>query len=81
MTTLNVEIPHSLHKRLQEVAESEGISIEQFVATAVAEKMSSLMTEVYLEERARHGTREKYEAALDQVQDVEPETYDRLPGS
>ncbi len=37
----------------------------------------SEMTEEYLEERARRGNREKYEAALAQVPDVEPEPYDR----
>lgn len=36
----------------------EGISINQFISTAVAEKMSALMTVDYLKERARHGRRE-----------------------
>lgn len=79
MTTLNVELPNSLHKNLKELAERDGISIDQFVATAVAEKISSLMTEAYLEERARRGSRDRYEAALAQVPDVDPEAYDRLP--
>jgi len=79
MTTLNVELPNSLHKNLKELAERDGISIDQFVASAVAEKMTSLMTEEYLEERARRGSRSQYEAALAQVPDVEPEAYDRLP--
>lgn len=43
--------------------------------------MAALMTETYLEERARRGSRAKYEAALAQVPDVEPEVYDRLPQS
>jgi hypothetical protein len=66
---------------LQELAKREGITIEQFIATAVAEKMAVLMTESYLKERATRGNREKYEAALAQVPDVEPEEYDRLPSS
>jgi hypothetical protein len=63
---------------VKELASREGISINQFVATAVAEKMSALMTEEYLQERARRGSRERYEAALAEVPDVEPEEYDRL---
>jgi hypothetical protein len=39
--------------------------------------MSALMTEDYLKERARRGSRAKYEAALAQVPDVEPDEYDR----
>jgi predicted transcriptional regulator len=81
MSTLSVQIPNSLHTHLQELAESEGITVEQFIATAVAEKMAALMTESYLTERAKRGSRAKYETALAQVPDVEPEKYDRLSPS
>lgn len=79
MSTMSLRLPESLHRRLRDVAEREGISMNQFVATAVAEKMSALLTEGYLEERARRGNREQYEAALAEVPDVEPEAQDRLP--
>jgi hypothetical protein len=78
MSTLSLRLPDSLHKGVKELASREGISINQFVATAVAEKMSALMTEEYLQDRARRGSRERYEAALAEVPDVEPEEYDRL---
>lgn len=78
MSTLSLRLPDSLHKGVKELALKEGISINQFVATAVAEKMSALMTEEYLQERARRGSRAKYEAALAQVPDVEPDEHDRL---
>ena len=81
MSTLNVQLPNSLHTHLQELAEREGISVEQFIAAAVAEKMSALMTASYLAERAKRGSRAKYEEALAQVPDVEPEEYDKLPQS
>lgn len=78
MSALTLRLPESLHKRLKEAASKEGISINQFIATAVAEKMSALLTEDYLQTRARRGTRTKYEAVLAQVPDVEPEELDRL---
>ena len=40
--------------------------------------MSALMTEEYLEKRAKRGSRAKYEAVLAKVPDIEPEAYDRL---
>ena len=40
--------------------------------------MSALLTEQYLQERAAKASRDKYEAALAEVPDVEPEEYDRL---
>lgn len=79
MSVLSLRLPESLHKRVRELAAREGISINQFVATAVAEKMSALLTEDYLEERARRGSRGRYKAALAEVPDGEPEEYDRLP--
>jgi len=75
MSTLSLRLPDSLHRRIKELATKEGISINQFVATAVAEKMAALMTEDCLQERARRGSRAKYEAAL---ADVEPDEHDRL---
>ncbi|MBI2504894.1 MAG: toxin-antitoxin system HicB family antitoxin [Candidatus Latescibacteria bacterium] len=79
MSALSVRLPDSLHQRVRELAVREGVSINQLIATALAEKMSALMTADYLEERARRGSRAKFLAALAQVPDVEPEPYDRLP--
>lgn len=78
MSTMSLRLPESLHRHLRELAEREGISMNQFIATAVAEKMSALLTEEYLETRARRASRERYERALAEVPDVEPEEYDRL---
>lgn len=77
MTSLNIHLPDYLLKNLQEIVQREGMSADQFIAIAVAEKMSALMTEEYFDERAKHATREKYEAALARVPDVEPEVYDK----
>lgn len=79
MSTLSLRLPDSLHRRIKEMASQEGISINQFIATAVAEKMAALATEDYLQERASRGSRAAYDAALAQVPDVEPDEYDRLP--
>ena len=75
---MSIRLPQSLQKGVKEVAKQEGTSINQFIVTAVAEKLSALMTEQYLEERAKRGNRQKYLAALAQVADAEPEEYDRI---
>jgi hypothetical protein len=79
MSIVKVQIPDSLHKSLSDLANRDGISIDQFISTAIAEKLSALMTENYLGERAKKGNRGKYEAILAKVSDVEPEAYDRIP--
>ena len=78
MRTLSIRLPDSLHKRIKQMAAEEGISMNQFITLAVAEKMSSLATVEYLKERARRGSRQKFEAVLANVPDVEPEEYDKL---
>jgi hypothetical protein len=79
MSVVKIQIPDSLHKSLHDLASRDGISIDQFISIAVAEKLSALMTESYLKDRARSGDRAKYDAILAKVPDVEPEVYDRIP--
>ena len=79
MSIVQVQIPDSLHKSLADLAGRDGISVDQFISTAIAEKLSALMTEDYLKDRAGRGDRAKYEAILAKVPDVEPEEYDRVP--
>lgn len=77
MSTLVVRLPESLHKNLQSVADREGVSIDQFVSTSVAEKMSALLTQDYLKERAAQGSREQYLATLAKVPDADPDENDK----
>ncbi|HEX7240299.1 MAG TPA: toxin-antitoxin system HicB family antitoxin [Longimicrobiaceae bacterium] len=78
MSTMSLRIPDSLHRQVRELAEREGISVDQFIATALAEKMSALLTVEYLEARASRGDRSRFESALGQVPDAPPDPEDRL---
>ena len=78
MSNMSLRLPDSLHEAAKELARKDHISVNQLVATALAEKISALMTKDYLEERARRGNKRKFEAILARVPDVEPEEYDRF---
>ena len=78
MATLTLRLPDSLHKTARELAARENISINQLITLALAEKISALMTEDYLNERAKRGKQEKFQAAMANVADVEPDEEDRL---
>ncbi len=78
MSSISLRLSESLHKRVRELAKKEGISINQLINSALAEKVSALMTVEYLEERAKRGSRSKFERALSKVKDVEPEAEDQL---
>jgi hypothetical protein len=79
MSIIQVQIPDSLHKSLSDLADRDGISIDRFISAAISEKLSTLMTENYLKDRARRGERAKYEAILAKVPDIEPEVFDKMP--
>ena len=78
MPVLSLRLPKTMYDHLREVARAEGVSMNQFVTLAVAEKIATLETLDYLEERAKRGSREKLLAVLDKAPDVEPEDYDKL---
>ena len=79
MSTLSLRLPTSLHRNLRELAEREGVSINQIINAAVGEKVAALHTLDYLRERAKRGSRAAFDAVLVRVPDVEPMDYDRLP--
>jgi len=54
------------------------VSINQFIINALAEKISSLKTLDYLEQRANNTSVDNMLNILDKVQDIEPLEDDRL---
>jgi len=79
MSTISLRLPESLHKQVRKLAEKESVSINQLITVALAEKLSALMTEEYLDERAKRGSRKKFQRAMAKVSKAKPEEYDRLP--
>ena len=77
MATLSLRLPDSIHRQLKDLAEKEKVSINQLISTAVAEKVSALMTVDYLEALAREGNREAFDRVLARVPDAEPDPWDR----
>ena len=78
MSTVTLQIPESLHLQLSQLAERDGISVDQLLTIAAAEKVSALLTVDYLKERGKGASREEFEAILAKVPNVEPEENDRL---
>ena len=78
MSTLSVRLPESLHKRLKEMADMEGVSMNQLITLAVSEKVSTLLTLDYLKERAQKGDHKTFNELLEKVPDADPEEIDKL---
>jgi post-segregation antitoxin (ccd killing protein) len=78
MTNLSVDVPTSLHSAAGEFARAAGLTVDQLVASALAEKLSALAGPEWLAARAARGSREKFDAAMAKVADVPPDEEDRL---
>jgi hypothetical protein len=78
MSTLSLRLPDSLHETARRVASQEHVSLNQLIATAVAEKLSALLTEDYLEGRTARGDRADYQGVLAKVPHARPIPADRL---
>jgi hypothetical protein len=78
MSSISLRLSESLHKGVREAAKKEGVSINQLINTALAEKLSALMTEEYLVERSKRGSRKKFERAMGKVKNIEPDEEDQI---
>jgi hypothetical protein len=78
MPNVQIKIPDFLLIKVDELTKREQITIDHFISLELAEKLSALMTEEYLEERAKKGSREAFDKILSKAPDVEPEKYDQL---
>lgn len=79
MSSLSLRLPDSLHTKIRELAEQDDVSINQFIATAVAEKAAALLTVSYLEDRARRADPRLFDRVLARVPDVAAAAGDDVP--
>ena len=53
VTTYPLRLPHSIKAAVERLAKRDGTSINQFVVTAVAEKLAALETATFFAERRK----------------------------
>jgi hypothetical protein len=79
MSTISLRLPESLHKAARNLAREENISINQLITLALAEKVSALAAEDYIQKRSSRASKKKFVNALSKIPHAEPAEYDRLP--
>ena len=72
MTALTIRLPNSVHQKIKELAERDEISMNQFITSAAAKKMASVMTLDYLKVEAAKGKRKDLKKFLGLVPDTAP---------
>ena len=78
MGALSLRLPESIHRHIRDIAKAEGVSINQLISSAIAEKISAIMTEEYLQKRADRANIKDMEAVLNKVADRKPLKGDEL---
>lgn len=78
MSALSLRLPDSIHRHIREIAKKEGVSINQFISSAVSEKISALLTEDYLKSRAKKARKKDFRSILNKVPDRKPLPGDEL---
>ena len=81
MGTLSLRLPNSLHGRLKELARKEGVSINQLIGTAVAEKVATLLAEEHQDERVRRASLQSYQDLLSGPAETRASEASLLPGA
>lgn len=79
MSRLSIRLPNSIHQHAKRLARDEGMSINQLISSALAEKLSALDAERYLSERAERGQKVDIDAILARIPAIEPEPHDQIP--
>jgi hypothetical protein len=78
MSTLTIHLPDGVANQLRECAAKEGVTVDQLLSSAAAEKLSAMLTVEHLRERARNAKREDFIAFLNDSPDVPPVPGDEL---
>jgi len=79
MSTLTIQLPDSIRAEIEALARRDGISPDQFLATAAAEKVSALRTVEFLKSEAATGRPEDWDFVLERVPARAPLAGDEIP--
>jgi predicted transcriptional regulator len=80
MSTLTIQLPDALRKRIEALAAKEGYSVSQFLAAAAAEKLAVVLTVDAMRREVQSGRRDQFDRYLAAVPDAPPAGDDLLPG-
>ena len=78
MTTISTKIPDTIFRQAKTIAEREEMTLDQFIAVALASQISSWETGKNFTDRAKNGDWEKARQILAKAPDTEAEDYDKL---
>ena len=78
-STYPLRLPKSLKDAVEQASRKDGTSMNQFVAMAVAEKISALETATFFSVRQQRADYEKFDAIMSRQGGLPPIIGDELP--
>ena len=78
MAAVSLRLPNSIYELAKTLSKEDHVSLNQFIATAITEKVSALTTESYINERKKRASKEKFLKALNKVSDDEADEFDKI---
>jgi hypothetical protein len=79
-STYPLRLPRSLKQAVERLSREDGTSINQFVATAVAEKVSALETAKFFFDRKRRADFKTFDRIMRRRGGKPPRPGDEMPG-
>lgn len=78
MSTLSISIPDSVRSRIEFFAGEDGVSIEHFVSTILAQRVAVADADSYIRRRAMRGSPDRLLELLSTAPDTPPEPQDQI---
>jgi hypothetical protein len=79
--TYPLRLPRFLQEAVAKIAQREGTTIDQFIAIAVAEKLSALDTQPFFEERRQKTDFAAFDRIMNRSSGESPRPGDEMPSS
>jgi hypothetical protein len=79
--TYSLRLPRSLKRAVERQSEEDGTSMNQFVATAVAEKLSALQTAEFFADRKARADFKAFDKLMKRRGGTPPRAGDEMPDS
>ena len=81
ISTYPLRLPRSLKEAVERLSKQDGTSINQFVALAVAEKVSAMQTAQFFEERTERADFPAFDKIMKRKGGAPPREGDEMPPS
>jgi hypothetical protein len=79
MSTIQVTVANSVRERIEHFAQEEGISVDEYLAAVISQRIAVAEADSYIRRRGARGSANRMLNTLRRVSDIEPEPWDRIP--